>query len=154
MRPSVYSNPALIRQISSADTYSVRSIVLRPGRPPEECHFEGDDLPSTFHYGAYMNEELVAVASYMKNRNALFNASQQYQLRGMAVLPEFQKRRLGELLLMRGEQMIRNEHAGAVLWFNARETAVDFYTKFGYTPTGEPFMIPNVCRHVVMFKAL
>lgn len=148
------NSPALVRQISAAETYPIRSRVLRPGKPLQECIFEGDESTSTLHFGAYIDDKLVGVASYMENSNPMFDATSQYQLRGMAVLPEFQKKKLGELLLLEGEKKLREKQSSILLWFNARETATDFYKRYDYSTKGEAFMIPNVCMHVVMFKEL
>ena len=41
-----------------------------------------------------------------------------------------------------------------LLWFNARETAVDFYKKMGYTVIGESFIINDIGTHFVMYKKL
>lgn len=143
-----------IRQISAEETYPIRLPVLRPGRPVEECIFQGDDDPTTIHLGAFVNAELVAVASYMRQKNPLFEDQLQYQLRGMAVLEEHQRSGLGKQLLLEGEAILKQRFQEVLLWFNAREIAIDFYKKFGYETRGDLFIIPNVCLHIVMFKQL
>lgn len=141
-------------EITAEDTYAVRRPVLRPERPPEECVFEGDLDPSTLHLGIFIEKKLAGVASFMHNRSKYFDAAEQYQLRGMAVLPEFRKQDLGKKLLLRGEEILKTRFSDPLLWFNARETAIDFYSKYGYVTKGDLFMIPNVCRHIVMYKKL
>lgn len=153
------AHPALepgieIREISAEETYPVRRPVLRPGRPAEECVFGGDELSSTLHLGVFLGEKLVAVASFMQQQNALFEAHLQYQLRGMAVLEDLQKMGLGEELLLAGEKLLKERFKKLLLWFNARETAIGFYEKYGYQTRGDLFMIPNVCPHIVMYKQL
>lgn len=132
----------------------MRQPVLRPGRPPEECIFEGDTTSSTLHLGAFLGYTLVGVASFMKNKHSHFNEPEQYQLRGMAVLPEYQNKKLGEKLLLEGEKRLIDQASNVLIWFNARESAIDFYKRYGYKTTGELFMIPNVCKHIVMYKNL
>lgn len=132
----------------------VRLPVLRPGKPIEECAFQGDNDPSTLHLGAYLSSHLIGVASFMQNKNDLFKAPIQYQLRGMAILPDFQQQNIGTELLLAGETILKRDFGATFLWFNARESAVGFYKKFGYSTKGEPFMIPNVCRHIMMYKNL
>ena len=44
------------------------------------------------------------------------------------------------------------EKNARVIWFNAREKAVPFYKKKGYTSIGDSFEIPEVGTHFVMFK--
>lgn len=142
----------MIKEISAQETYPVRQEVLRPGRPLKECFFEGDLEKETIHLGYYDHENLVAVATYVARKNPLFDTAQQYQLRGMAVLPSCQGRKLGAKLLLKGEELLKKRNKKILLWFNARETAVGFYKKFGYNTIGPTFMIPNVCMHVVMYK--
>ena len=142
----------MIKEISAEETYPVRQEVLRPGRPLKDCFFEGDLEEETFHLGFFEEQKLVAVATYVHRKNALFEAPVQYQLRGMAVLPDFQGRRLGEKLLKKGEELLNKKDSRTLLWFNARESAVDFYKRYGYETIGPTFMIPNVCMHIVMYK--
>ncbi len=151
--PLTNSSPTILR-ITADECYPVRQPVLRPGRPAAECIFEGDTSPGTLHLGAFMDNRLVGVASFMKNRHSNFEDPVQFQLRGMAVLPEYRNRKLGEKLLLQGEKELVREYAKLLLWFNARESAIDFYRKYGYQTKGELFMIPNVCLHVVMYKNL
>lgn len=142
----------MIRQISAEDTYPVRQEVLRPGRPLKECFFEGDLEQDTIHLGYYDRQKLVAVATYVVRKNDLFKTPHQYQLRGMAVLPSYRGKHLGKELLLEGEKLLKEKDSQILLWFNARETAIGFYEKFGYRTIGSAFMIPNVCMHVVMYK--
>ena len=84
-----------IKKITSTQTIIVRHPVLRYGKPIESCHFEGDDLPTTSHFGLYFEKQLVAIISSFKVQNKLFSEENPYQLRGMAVLDEFQKKGFG-----------------------------------------------------------
>lgn len=141
-----------IRLISASATYPVRSHVLRPGRPVSECHFNGDEEKNSFHLGMYKEEKIIGVASFMKNSNPFFDHNNQFQLRGMAILPEHSRQGLGALLLKEGESRIVREDPDSFLWFNARLTAVEFYEKHGYITFGNKFEVPGVCEHIVMFK--
>ena len=142
----------MIRNISAEETYTVRQEVLRPGKPLKECFFDGDLEEETIHLGYFDNRKLAAVATYAPRKNDLFDTPHQYQLRGMAVLPSYRKKNLGKKLLLEGEKLLKAKNADVLLWFNARETAVGFYEKFGYKTIGPAFMIPNVCMHIVMYK--
>ena len=143
-----------IREIRPEETYPIRHEILRPGRPLKEVQFEGDFEPTTFHLGAFLQEKLVGIATYVKNPHKDFEPTEQYQLRGMAVLPEVQKMHLGQRILLAGETILREKKNTRFLWCNARETAVDFYRKNNYQTHGDYFEIPNVCTHIVMYKRL
>ena len=142
-----------IEKITAFETIIVRHPVLRPGRPIESCHFDGDDLPTTSHFGLYFENQLAAVISAFKAQNKLFSEENQYQIRGMAVLSEFQKKGFGEALLEYCENEIRLK-SGDLIWFNARETAIGFYEKSGYEILGDQFEIPDVGPHYILYKAI
>jgi len=149
----------IIKQITSQETYPVRHPVLRVGRPLEDCAFNGDDLESTIHLGAFYDKELVAVASLMKNNDATFKElnhlmdDNAYQLRGMAVLQNKQGHGLGKKLLQHAEVTMKEKNV-SLLWFNARIIAIDFYKKLGYEINGEPFEIDRIGTHYKMYKQL
>lgn len=142
-----------IKLISPKEVLAVRHPVLREGKPIEACIFDGDDLPTTFHVGLFINNNLTAVVSFMENKHLLFNEENQYQLRGMAVLKEFQFKGLGYEILRYGETILINKGIKMV-WCNAREVAVNFYRKNNYTIKGDPFLIPDIGIHYVMQKIL
>jgi len=143
-----------IKEIPASQVYPVRREVLRPGKPPEECVFQGDGHESTFHLGLFEDNSLVAVASYMSASSDKFDHPHQYQLRGMAVLNSHKGKGYGAALLKEGEKKLRKREIPWLLWFNARDYAVAFYEKYGYQTIGEKFDIPGVCEHIVMFKHL
>ena len=142
-----------IKQITSRETFPVRHPVLRPGKPVESCIFDGDDLPSTIHLGVFNDDRAVGVLSIFEMKTPLLDGEKQFQLRGMAVLPEYQKKGLGELLMQGAEDTIAAK-GGKAIWFNAREVAVGFYEKMGYAITGEPFSIGDIGIHHVMYRQL
>lgn len=142
-----------VKQIPSQKTFPVRQPVLRPGKPLESCVFDGDDDEATIHFGLYENGELAGVASLFKVKNVAFAEENQYQLRGMAVLANHQKKGFGEKLLKAAEDYAMSRNAG-LLWFNAREIAVGFYERAGYQKKGGPFTIADIGPHFVMYKNL
>jgi len=142
-----------IKQISSIETYLVRHPVLRAGRPIEDCEFSGDNLESTIHLGLYYNNTLAGVATFLKQDNSVFNEGSNYQLRGMAVLKRHQGKKLGKALLKHGEALLKSKGISLV-WFNAREVAISFYKRNGYTIIGDSFEIPIIGIHFVMYKKL
>ena len=96
-----------VRQISASDTYKIRQQMLRPGRDIAECIFQGDDDDQTIHLGAFIDKNLVSVASFYFNNNPRFNENVQYQLRGMATLPEHQNKGFSKELLKFGFPMVK-----------------------------------------------
>lgn len=142
-----------IKQIDYPQTYPVRQVVLRLGKPLETCSFKDDELQTTIHFGLFYQDKLTGIISLFKNNHTLFSTENQYQIRGMAVLPEYQKSGFGKQLVQHSEKFLKSKDIPLV-WFNARESAVDFYKKSGYEVVGEAFEIPDVGVHLVMFKNL
>jgi ribosomal protein S18 acetylase RimI-like enzyme len=142
-----------IKQIASKETYTVRHSVLREGKPMDSCTFEGDDFESTYHLGVFIDNKLVGVCTLLKNKHKLILENNQYQLRGMAVLKAYQGKSLGKKLLLYGEYLLKKEHIN-VIWCHARESAVNFYKKYNYQITGNPFMVASIGLHHIMFKTL
>lgn len=148
------NNPLVfIKEIDALATYDVRHPVLRKDRPVADCAFDGDNLATTFHLGIYYKNGLVGVATFLASPNNSFSENNQYQLRGMAILDEFQKKGYGEQLLKKGEAILHTKNVSR-LWFNAREIAVSFYQRLDYHTSGSVFDIPNIGNHYVMTKIL
>lgn len=140
-----------VKKINTHDTYKIRHQVLRQGKPIESCKFEGDDLSTTIHLGLFYYGELIGVASYMENNSELFQPHTQYQLRGMAILQQFQGKKFGNVLLEHGHKLLKLKNCD-LIWCNAREVAVNFYTNAGFQITGNSFQIPEIGTHFVMYK--
>ena len=141
-----------LKQITAEETWPVRHPVLRKGRPIEDVYMEADEKPSTFHVGMYYQNIIIGVASFMEDEKESFTGKQ-HRLRGMAVLPEFRKKGIAELLLKKGEDILKKKGC-TLLWFNARIAAVSFYKNLGYTIVGPEFDIPLVGPHFLMKKEL
>jgi GNAT superfamily N-acetyltransferase len=123
--------------------------MLRPHGTLEDCIFRGDQDELTFHLGAFVDKRLVSVASFYFERSETFPDAYQYRLRGMATLPEHQGQGLSQALLRTAFPVIKQNQCN-LLWCNAREKAMGFYLKVGFKPTGEPFSIPNIGKHILM----
>jgi len=142
----------LLKEIQAEETWPVRHPVLRKGRPLEDVYMEADEKESTFHLGIFYKTQIVGVASFMEDTHLDFSGYQS-RLRGMAVLPEYRKKGLAEMLLNKGEQLLK-EKGRTLLWFNARIAALNFYKTLGYKTIGPEFDIPKVGPHFVMKKEL
>jgi len=140
-----------INKISAKETFPIRLEVLRKNIPlPFE--FNGDFDEDTFHLGAFENNQLIAVSSFMKAKNSLFKG-EQYQLRGMATLEAYQGTGAGKLMMETAFEILKALKADC-LWCNARLIAVPFYEKLGMRTFGESFDIKLIGLHFTMFKML
>lgn len=142
-----------LKKITAETTFEVRNPVLRPQLPVESCHFDGDHLDSTIHFGFYLEEKIVGVVSVFEKSNAIWDFKNQYQIRGMAVLEDFQKKKIGEQLVNVVIELA-HEKKMDIIWFNARKNAVPFYEKLGFHTYGTAFEIENLGTHFVMYRTL
>lgn len=138
--------------IDATATLPVRHEVLRKGKPLETCRFEGDNDIDTIHLGIFSEGKIVAVSSFLKRKNSSFQDENQYQMRGMAVLPECQQHGFGKQLLLDAENKFKTIPSPILLWFNARKAALKFYLKHDYTICGPAFEIEGIGTHFLMFK--
>jgi len=96
-----------IEEVNVEEILPVRQTVLRNGKPREECFFEGDLAEETIHLALYNNEELVAIASILKDTSEKIDTNNQYRLRGMAVVPNQQIKGYGRHLLLYAEDFFK-----------------------------------------------
>ena len=142
-----------IKKITAETTFIVRNPVLRPNLPVESCRFEGDNLLSTTHFGFYDDEKLVGIVSVFEKTNKNWKENRQFQIRGMAVLDDFQKKGIGKKLVQ-SVISFAIEKEVELIWFNARKNAVPFYEKLGFHVHGTAFEIEGIGTHYIMYRML
>ena len=141
-----------IQELKADETFEVRHPVLRPGRPLDTCAMPGDHDQDTLHLGLFHKNKLIGVVSLMNNAKPQFDGIQ-YQLRGMAVLEDYQSLRLGNILVDEAENRLRANKI-ELLWCNARIKALNFYLRKGFEIHGEPFEIEPIGTHYLLAKKL
>lgn len=75
-----------------------------------------------------------------------------FQIRQMAVLPEFQQKGVGSALIKAAEEFIKQEGSKQIL-IEAREYAIPFYSKHGYEVSGNRYFKINL-PHFKMVKKI
>ena len=143
----------LIKEITAQETLIIRQSVLRHGKPLEACALEGDNLKTTHHFGLFESSNLTGIISLFTKTNPIFAENLQAQIRGMAILEIHRKKGFGEALVKHCEDYCVSRQL-VLIWFNARATAVGFYKKLGYEINGNPFDIPEIGEHYLMYKKL
>lgn len=118
-----------IREISWALALPVRHKVLWPMEALSYSMVEGDEHGQ--HYGAYIDEQLVCVASIYTERNSA-------RLRKFATLEKYQGQGIGTKILKHIFEELENKHI-TYFWFDARETAIGFYEHLGFSIEGDRF---------------
>ncbi len=126
-------------EISTDQTLAIRHKVLWPDKPVEFCIVAGDEHAK--HYGVRLEGKLVSVASLyldVMQENESGNFTKTARLRKFATLENYQGRGIGSALFkhLLSELQDMNIHS---LWFDARESAIKFYEKFGFQTEGKRF---------------
>ncbi|WP_338876847.1 GNAT family N-acetyltransferase [Spirosoma sp. SC4-14] len=118
-----------IRLITPEQTYPLRHRVLWPDKPLDFVKVDNDE--DGYHYGAFLDEVLVAVIS-------LFVDGETARFRKFATSPAYQRNGIGTQLLT--HVIAEAKQLGATtLWCDARLDAADFYRRFGMKPVSEVF---------------
>lgn len=118
------------KKITAEETYDIRHKVLWPDEPIEYCMLAEDD--TAFHFGGYVDQQLVCVASLFPD------GDQKIRLRKFAILPHMQKQGLGSKMIREMQAFLSAENV-STLWCDAREEALDFYVKNGFSRYGDVF---------------
>jgi GNAT superfamily N-acetyltransferase len=140
-----------IRPISAAETRPLRHQILRPHQRPEELVYPGDDNPIGLHAGAFESGRLVGIATVSPEACPATPERPGWRLRGMAALPEVQRRGYGAALIAACVEHMRR-HGGEVLWCNGRTSAMAFYTALGFAAYGDVFESPGTGPHYVFWR--
>jgi GNAT superfamily N-acetyltransferase len=120
-----------VRQIRAAESRELRRSVLRPGLP-SGAEQPGEDQSGVVHVGAYDGEDLLSTCLIFPEPCPWLPDEPAWRLRGMATDPHHRGSGAGTAVLHETERIARA--AGAtVLWCLARETAVTFYLRHGWT---------------------
>jgi GNAT superfamily N-acetyltransferase len=143
----------LIRRIDAEDTRALRWQVLRPGRPFAETQFDADDLAATIHVGAFLDRQLVSVASLTPRGFPADPRPDDWQLRGMATSPGLQGHGYGTAVLSECVRMVRAQGAQRV-WCNGRTSALRFYERMEFYRVGASFMHPPSGPHYLLSRDL
>ncbi len=141
-------------EISAIQTFPLRAAVLRAGIPLQAVSFGDEDAPTSRHFGAFVEGELVGAGYISPNSepddvDAAGTVAGGWQLRGMSVADEFRGHGIGSAVLLRCIAAAREENA-PVLWCNARVRAVSLYRRAGFAVVGEIFEIAGIGPHLRM----
>jgi GNAT superfamily N-acetyltransferase len=144
------NEPALPpRFIQAQETWPLRHHVLRPNGTREDCVFPHDTDETTFHLAILKDGRPACIGSFYRESGPVLQGNVQYRLRGMATEPLLRGQGLGAQLITSALAHLRTLHAD-LLWCNARENAMPFYRKLGFTIHGERFEMPGIGPHYLL----
>lgn len=140
------------RRATTAEVRPLRLDVLRHGMANRTVDFDGDDDPATTHLVAIDHRDrIVATSTWLRRGTPHAPERSAMQLRGMATERTLQSTGLGGRLLRHGLDLAAAEGA-EIVWANARDAALDFYRRHGFTVVGTGFIEPvtQLPHHVVI----
>lgn len=141
----------IIRIVTAADVRPLRLEVLRAGMVNRTVTFDGDDDPDTVHLAAFDDSGIMIGTSTWLRRSCSFEPDRRaVQLRGMATRRHLQSQGIGSSLLSAGFDHWRD--LSDIVWANARDAALPFYTRHGFIVRGTGFIEPvtELPHHVVI----
>jgi GNAT superfamily N-acetyltransferase len=132
-----------VREITAADTWSIRHQVMWPDKPIGYVQLAEDEQGR--HFGVYEGDRLVSVIS-------LFMDGQEAQFRKFATHTDEQGKGYGRALLRylldkAGDYGVRR------LWCNARTSKAAFYERAGFHKTNSTFLKDGI-DYVIMERLL
>lgn len=133
-----------IKQISAAETWSIRHEVMWPDMPIDFVKLPLDEKGN--HFGLYLDKELISVVSLFQSEIGVA------QFRKFATKKEKQGKGYGSKLLLHLIDYVQMKEIHT-LWCNARVDKIDFYNNFGMHVTKQTFIKENI-RFVILKKHL
>jgi predicted GNAT family N-acyltransferase len=123
-------------------------------QPLEDCHYDGDDAPSTYHAGAWAEGDLIGVASVYRETEDGGTDGPDWRIRGMVVETPWRGRGVGGALLRAVIAHCALQQDGGLLWCNARTAVEPFYRHFGFVREGSEFDLPPLGPHIRLHRPL
>jgi len=140
-----------IEQVEATATHALRAQELRQGRPLE---MDGDDAPYALHLAARLDgDEIVGVVRFHPRDCPWRPGEGSWQLRGMATDPRVRGLGVGRALVAAGLSRVV-AGGGDLVWCDARQAAVGFYARIGFTAVTDPYDLRPVGLHTGMLIEL
>jgi predicted GNAT family N-acyltransferase len=128
-----------IRQVDIEDVLDLRMAVLRAGTPSTNPRYPEDGSPDSVHLAALLDGEVIATSTWLPRPWINDTTVPATQLRGMAVAVAHQGSGIGGKLLHAGVDLATDQGSHYV-WARARDTAIYFYERHGFSVVGDQFM--------------
>jgi GNAT superfamily N-acetyltransferase len=141
-----------IRRAANDEILDLRHRILRAGLPRDTARFAGDEDAETRHLAAVDGGGRIIGCLSLLLRP--WQDQPAWQLRGMAVDADEQRRGVGRSLLTAAEREVLGDGRLRLIWCNARESAIGFYQKGGWQIASEPFIIAVAGVHRRMTRRL
>jgi GNAT superfamily N-acetyltransferase len=144
----------MVQQLSLEQIMPLRVRVLRKGTPVTHAHYPEDDYNDVVHLGILQADNVIATSSWFMKNCPTQPGPAAMQLKGMAVDDTLQTSGLGRQLIDAGVSLAKERNA-ALVWARARDSAIGFYEKCGFTVVGDGFIDgPTGMPHHIVVRTL
>ena len=117
----------------------LRVAVLRKGTPATDCNYPEDAYPDVVHFAIFHEGIAIATSSWFMKECPEKPGITAMQLKGMAVDDILQTSGFGRQLIDAGVSLAKERNA-LLVWARARDSAIGFYEKCGFTVVGDGFI--------------
>ena len=144
-----------IEAVTTDSILPLRLAVLRDGTPSKDPRYAEDELEGTVHFAAFApgdaTDEIVGTSTWLPRDYPHRPGVPAVQLKGMAVSRDLQSSGIGAALLRHGIDEARRGGAH-IVWARARDAALNFYERNGFTVEGDAFMddATGMSHHMVV----
>lgn len=141
----------LVEEVLTDEILVLRMAVLRDGTPSQDPRYTEDGMEGSVHLGIRDGADVIACSTWLPKSWPLDAVAPAIQLRGMAVAKDLQSKGLGRILLQSG--IDRAILLGSkYVWARARDNALYFYEKNGFTTIGDQFIddATGLSHHLVV----
>ena len=142
-----------IKKVDADKIRPLRHLELRKGEDFSTTLYLRDNDYETLHMACFIDQKIVACATFYPEISEKSSFGIQYRLRGMATNYAFQRKGYATLLMRESIKELKKRDCD-MLWCNARLVAVDFYKSIGFNIIGELFDIEAIGPHYFMFKKI
>ena len=139
--------------VSTSELYTLRNLVLRPGKPLHTTFYDKDFDKDTFHLAISIESQAMCIATFYPEKMDSVYSRKAYRLRGMATHPNYRRKGLGKNLMQSAFTHLIQKQAD-LLWCKARLVAIPFYRSLGFQIIGEQYEIEEIGSHYTMYKLL
>ena len=152
-----------VRKVNSTELHKVRFEVLWPHLNSEdEAVIDIDSSPGALHLAGIVDGEIVGVASLFlqtcDRHPQKFQGKRVYRLRAMGVKTDIQKSGVGAAIIEEAVSICA-ERGFDVIWCDAREVALGFYSKLGFEFACDSegyecdaYQVRNIGLHKMMYR--